>query len=147
MELLSLICTANRRLAIRCYMRQAHILNPLFTVSRTRNLHRNCSRDDDFHIQANSLRDRLLERGYTHTNLRKAFNRARGRDRNSLLYPSPKPPQLDTVKLVTKFSAQHQQLRSVISPHWHLLTEHHIIKKYIKDTAELVFRRATSLRD
>lgn len=147
-ELSSLTFTVNRQLATHCTQR-VHIPNPSSTESRTHNtrLSRNCSRVDDFHIQANSLRDHLLPRGYTRINLRKAFNRARARDRDSLLYPSPKPPQPNTVKLITKFSAHHQKLHSAISLHWHLLTDHHIIGKYVRDTPELVFRRATSLHD
>lgn len=39
-------------------------------------LHRNCALESDFIIQANALRERLLLRGYSRTNLKNAFNKA-----------------------------------------------------------------------
>lgn len=39
-------------------------------------LRRNCTLESDFRIRANALRERLLLRGYSRTNLRKAFNKA-----------------------------------------------------------------------
>lgn len=55
--------------------------------------------------------------------------------------------QPETVKMITKFSAHHNQLRSLLSDHWHLLTDHHILRKYVRPTPELVFCRATSVGD
>lgn len=37
---------------------------------------RKCTKDGDFYIQASTLRDRLLARGYNQTNLRKTYNKA-----------------------------------------------------------------------
>lgn len=81
------------------------------------------------------------------TNLSKAFNRALARNRSSLLYDPPKPKLSDTVKIMTKFSAHHSHLRTVLSDHWHLLTDHHTLNKYIKTTPELVLHKAISLQD
>lgn len=82
-----------------------------------------------------------------HSNLRKAFKKALAQTRSSLLYGPPCVKQSETIKMVTKFSAHHNQLCNLLSDHWHLLKGHHILGKYVKPNPELVFRRATSLRD
>lgn len=107
----------------------------------------NCTKDEDFYAQASALRERLLSRGYTQTNLRKAYNKALAHIRSSLLYGFTCKKQLKTVKIITTFSAHHNQLKNFLSDHWHLLTNHRILKKYIRPTPELVFHRATSLKD
>lgn len=110
-------------------------------------LRRNCTEDGDFYRQANALRTRLLARGYSRTTLRKAFNRASALDRHSLLFGPTRPKKPYTSKIITTFSTHHHQLRNILSNHWHILTDHHTLKNYIKPTPDLVFRRATSLRE
>lgn len=111
-------------------------------------LRRNCTEDGDFCKQADALRECLLSLDYSPTNLRKAFKKAFAGTRQSLVYGSPHVARPSTVKIITKFSTHRGQLRSVLSEHWHLLTDHHILGKYVKSTPEMVFRRATtSLRD
>lgn len=63
-------------------------------------LRRNCTREEDFYNQSDALREQLLLRGYSKTNLRRAFNRAAGCTRTSLLYPSPRTTNTNTVKLL-----------------------------------------------
>lgn len=46
----------------------------------------NCSDDVAFHMEANNLRDRLLQRGYSLTCLKKTFKKATKRSRQSLLF-------------------------------------------------------------
>lgn len=111
-------------------------------------LRRNCGTENDFKIQANALRKRLLSRGYTRTNLKNAFNKACQRSRHSLLYNPPRPKAAkETVWFITTFSAHHSTLRSILTKHWHLLTEHNTLHKHVQPNPELVFRSAHSLRD
>lgn len=108
-------------------------------------LQRNCTEDGDFLAQAAALR--TLVRGYTRTNLRKAFNKAFAQTRTSLLYGPPHTNLPQTVKIITKFSIHHNQLRTSLSEHWHLLTDHHVLSKYVRSKPKLVFCRASSWRD
>lgn len=111
-------------------------------------LRRNCTLEGDFRIQAKALRERLLLRGYSSTNLRKAFNKASSRPQISLLFNRPKPPSSnDPVMFITTYSAHHNVLRTILSNNWHLLAEHHILGKHVQPAPELVFRRACSLLD
>lgn len=96
----------------------------------------------------NALRERLLLRGYASTNLKKAFNKAYSHSRHSLLFKPPKLPSTqESVRFITTFSAHHSTLRSILTNHWHLLTDHNILRKHVKPNPELVFRLACSLRD
>lgn len=49
-------------------------------------LQHNCSRDTDFQNEVNLLYGRLQERGYTHSILKKAFNRAKTHVRETLIH-------------------------------------------------------------
>lgn len=49
-------------------------------------LRRNCSTDIEFVCEANKLRERLIDRGYSSTCLKKAFRRARGQLRHNILF-------------------------------------------------------------
>lgn len=111
-------------------------------------LRRNCSQESDFKLQAKALRERLLLRGYSSTNLRRAYNKAMSRSRTSLLFKRGEPsPLKDTVRFITTYSAHHNLLRNILTKNCHLLAEHHTLAKYIRSTPEVVFRRARSLRD
>lgn len=110
-------------------------------------LRRNCTEDWNFYIQAAVLRERLLAWGYIWTNLRKAYNKAFAQTILSLLNGPPHIKQPETVKIVSKFSARHNQLWNLLSDHWHLLTDHHVLGKNVRPISELGFRRETSLRD
>lgn len=101
----------------------------------------------DFQHQANLLRSRLLARGYSRSLLRKAFNKAKNRSRNELLYTKKARPQDSTVKLITRFSAHYQDLYSILSKHWHFLVEDPILKKYVNPHPGIVYKRTVSLKD
>lgn len=47
-------------------------------------LRRNCTEDEDFHTQVSAFAERLLAKGYSRTNLRKAYNKAFAHTRSSL---------------------------------------------------------------
>lgn len=51
------------------------------------------------------------------------------------------------MRFITKFSGQQQQLRNILSDHWHLLYHDPTLRKYIRDHPEITFRCATPLRD
>lgn len=108
---------------------------------------RNCAQEEDFYVQAAALREHLLLRGYSWTTLRRAFNKALSHTRTSFLYPPPCTSCTNTVKIITKYSAHQGQLQDILSKHWYLLTDHHILNKHLCSTPELVFCRANSLKD
>lgn len=103
-------------------------------------LRRNCTYDVDFKHQARELRERLLQRGYSTSLLRKAYNKAFTRERTSLLYTKSKAKDnLQTTKFITKDAAQHGMLRNCLERHWYLLSEDPTLGKYVKEKPEIFF--------
>lgn len=87
-------------------------------------LRRNCTHEAEFRSQADELRIHLRKHGYSKSLLRRAFNKAIGRDRTFLLYSKPKSDQMQTnYQFITRYSAQHRLLRTCMEKHWHLLSE------------------------
>lgn len=112
-------------------------------------LHRNCSDENSFKEEAGKLQDRLLERGYSRSCLRKAFNKAATKSRNDLLFKTQVKQTSDCNKtrLIMCFSKQHKQIRESIQRHWSILTDDLKIQKFVSNTPSITFRRAMSIKD
>ena len=112
-------------------------------------LKRNCTRDTDFHAAANDLYCRLLSRGYSRSLLKGSFNKVIRLDRSNLIYSNAnkQPNKTDSIRIVTKFSQQHIQMRQIFKKFWPLLLADNTISKYIKPYPEITFKRTPSLRD
>lgn len=110
-------------------------------------LRRNCSLDTDFEAEAKLLRSRFLERGYSNKCLKKAYTRAKQQDRRSLLHDPKLPKSNPGVRLITKFSGQHHQIRTILEKYWYLLTSDDMVSKHINTSPEITFKRSCSLRD
>lgn len=86
--------------------------------------------------------------GYSKSFLRKAYNKALNRDRTSLLYSKTKSnTDQQTMKFITKYSAQHQQLCTCMAKHWHLLSEYPTLHQYVRNTPEIIFRKRPFIGD
>lgn len=111
-------------------------------------LRRNCTTDNEFKHHADALRERLLKRGYSKSLLRRAFNKAWDQSRNALLFSKePRREEHLTTKFITKYSHQQYQFCNILQQHWHILSEDPILRKYVSDYPEIVFKKAPSLRD
>ncbi|CAJ0920503.1 unnamed protein product [Ranitomeya imitator] len=77
-------------------------------------LRRICSSDTDFERQAEDLKKRFLERGYSRRVLKRAYNRARHSHRNDLLYkPTNVSRQPDNQsRFITNFNCHSTSIRS-----------------------------------
>ncbi|XP_073485042.1 uncharacterized protein [Aquarana catesbeiana] len=85
---------------------------PYTQYLRTR---RNCSDDSTFKDEADKLRTRLLERGYSRSSLKKAYKRTLASSRQDLL-DTPKQSSTDnTIRIITTYTTQHQQLKQILN--------------------------------
>lgn len=109
---------------------------------------RNCSSEDEFKVESDKLRIRLLERVYTKSTLRKAFNRVNSKARQEALLSNrvrdENPPQM---RFITKFSSQHQQVRHIQRTHWGLLLADDKVTKHLSPYPQITFRKSQSIRD
>lgn len=84
-------------------------------------LKRNCSEDSSFKLEADSLRERLLLRVYSSSCLRKANRRAITKTHQELLYNQKPANANNPIRIITRLSYQHLQIKKIVSRYWHLL--------------------------
>lgn len=110
-------------------------------------LKRNCSTTEAFEIEAGLLRDRLRMRGYSKKCLAKAYNQARGKTRDSLLFHKKVAKKNGNVRFVTRYSSQHEDFKAILQKHWYLLMSDLVISGFVPPQSFVVYRRASSLKD
>lgn len=109
-------------------------------------LRRNCNESVHFEHEAKTLIDRLRLWGYSNKCLRKAYIRAKKQDRSHLIHgQTPKPDP--GLRLITRFSGQHRQVRNLLQKHWYLLMGDSNVSKHLKDHPEITYRWSRSIRD
>lgn len=101
----------------------------LILNSRYLRLRWNCLSEDD--LKNYKLRRRLLERGYTKSTLRKAYNKVRAKTRQSVLLPGPHKQVTSQVWFITGFSSQHTEVRKILEKHWELLLADAKVSNYV----------------
>lgn len=108
-----------------------------------KSLKQNCSRDIDFQKSSLELYQRLKSKGYSHKCLKRAYNRVKTQRRSSLIFSLKHQNKANTVRVITRYSNQHKEMRDILTKFWPLLAADPIVKKY----PEITFRRVLSLRD
>lgn len=110
-------------------------------------LRMNCTLDADFHLAAKDLHDRLLQWGYRRSLLKRAFNRVTKLNRHDLIHSTKLNKPNQSVRIITQFSKQHSQIRSIFHKYWPLLMADNTITKYLKSYPKITYIRAPSTRD
>lgn len=93
------------------------------------------------------MRDRLRARGYSKKCLARPYNRTKDQSRDSLLFHKKTAKPASTVRFITRFNCQHDQLKAILQKHWYLLTQDPAISKFVPPQPTIVYRRASSLKD
>lgn len=81
---------------------------------------RNCSREDDFETEAQELYGSFRERGYSHKCIRRAKKiaiQAERKDLNKTRSMRPKTQQQAPIRIISKYRAQWNQVKSMLSYH------------------------------
>lgn len=109
---------------------------------------RNCSDYADYKKEANSLKQRLLDRGYSHKCLKQAFNRVEKRKRHDLLFfKKAKPPEIQNSRIITTYTNDHSRVKGILDKYWHLLTSDPTVGPLVPLTPRIAYRWATSVGD
>lgn len=98
-----------------------------------------------FQQEADELSKRLLSRGYTKSSLKKAFNRVKDKDRHDLIFKTKKNKNDDTIRIILRYSNEHERVRKILTKHWSILTGDPILKGLITSNPQITFRRAGSI--
>lgn len=98
-------------------------------------------------MQAGLLQNRLLERGYSRSLLKKDFNKTSALNRKQLLYrKNDKTPDSDTRCILT-FNRDHLKIKTIFQKYWFLLTEDPILGHYFPANPSITFTRPGSIGD
>ncbi|OCT87222.1 hypothetical protein XELAEV_18020920mg [Xenopus laevis] len=94
-------------------------------VGRYLRVRRLCSTTDEFKVEAKKLYWRFKERGYSHNSLKKAYNRALGTDRNTLLTPKKSTfpaanHKTKNIRVIGDYSKEHSEIIQILKRHWHI---------------------------
>lgn len=104
-------------------------------------LRRNCSTETSFITEPSLLKIRLLNQGYSLTCLKKAFRRANGQSRSSLLFSTnvSKNQKRPTTRVITKYNNQHKLIRMS-------LERHPTLGPHILEFPTITFHRTKSIK-
>lgn len=80
----------------------------------------NCTRPVDFQRNARDLSDRLQNREYPKRVISRAYQRARSSKREDLLTTKVRIPD-KTLRFITQYNNQWDQLRNILVKHWGIL--------------------------
>ncbi|CAJ0944899.1 unnamed protein product [Ranitomeya imitator] len=110
-------------------------------------LRRICSDTKDFERQADDLKKRFFQRGYSHRMVKKAYNRARYSSRHDLMYKSNAKLSDGKIRFVTDYHNQFPAVRAVLTKSWPILRMDPILSKYLPSRPTITTRRSRNLRD
>ncbi|XP_069584215.1 uncharacterized protein [Ranitomeya imitator] len=108
-------------------------------------IRRNCTRDQDFLMQARDLTDRFRQRSYPKRVVATAFQRARQHDQASLLIPVGRSRESQT-RFITDYNDSWGQVRHILTRHWPILQTDMQTTQVISNRPLLTSRRAPNLR-
>lgn len=104
--------------------------------------------DSTLKLEADKLKNIFLERVYSKTCLRKAFNKVSRLPREELLFKHKKvPSDLPSTRVILRHNNQQSEIKIILNRHWPILAEDTVIKQFINEKPAITFRRAASLKD
>lgn len=112
---------------------------------------RNCSRIEDFYIQANVLKKRFEDKGYDSKALEEDHLKLANVEREQLL--KLKISQDENKKkghewaFITTFSSQHWWVNRIMTKHWNILKGDRILGPLLPNKPDIVYRRNLTLKD
>lgn len=110
---------------------------------------RNCTSYMDFQEEADKLTERFLERGYTKSSLRKAFNRVKKIERHNLIFKPKKiqPGSQDMPRIILTYTNEHESIRKILQKNWSILTNDTTLKQLVPSRPLITFRKAGSIHE
>ncbi|XP_056417128.1 uncharacterized protein LOC130358228 isoform X1 [Hyla sarda] len=110
-------------------------------------IRRICSTEQDFEKQADELKTRFRDRGYSEKWIRSAYWRAKHSKRETLLQHKRTLKKDNRVRFITKFHAQTDAIHEILKKYWSILPLDPILKLYVQKYPSVTYRRATNLKD
>ncbi|XP_073508111.1 uncharacterized protein [Phyllobates terribilis] len=107
-----------------------------------------CSTKEGFERQAEDLRVRFSERGYSKRTIKHGYNRAKGVSRDALLRPTQVGAgRGGTIRFISTYNSEWQTMRSVLEKHWPVLQTEPSFSGVLSKNPQMTSRRSKNLRD
>ena len=112
-------------------------------------LRRNCSNLNDFKVQAQTLKERFVEKGYCKLAIEEEIKKISTVDRSTLTVERVKIAQDNKFRhsFFTTFSTQYRQIKSIIQKHWAVLKNDPLLGPVLPAQAGVIYRGAVPLRN
>ncbi|XP_073508936.1 uncharacterized protein [Phyllobates terribilis] len=110
-------------------------------------IRRICSSDAKFETQADLLKHRFRERGYSDKIIQRSYRRAKFSRRKDLLYKKQTPETTDVVRFISTFNAKSSEIWTALKKHWRILQLDPSLAPYISKNPTITYRRSRNLRD
>lgn len=128
-----------------CVWTKLILVHIIPTLGQYLRLQRNCTNEQDYEHQAATLQVRFLERGYSRKCVNWTFHTVKQKSRHDLIYRQKcKQDGDDSIRLITKYSTQHEHIKNILQRHWPLLREDSRKKNLIAEHSRITFRGAKS---
>lgn len=98
---------------------------------------------EDFEFEARALQTRLIDRGYSRSCLKKAYRRAKLKDRENVIHSQKPCKRKQKVRLITRYAEEHKK---VIQKYWQLLATDEVLSKYVESYPQITYRKYRSLK-
>lgn len=89
----------------------------------------------------------MAERGNSNKILKLAYSRARNQSRETLLFSQKPQSNHSTVRVITRFIQQHDEIYGLLRKHWWLLRLDPKLRPLIKPLPEITYKQSTSIKD
>ncbi|CAJ0946781.1 unnamed protein product [Ranitomeya imitator] len=121
----------------------AHPQHMIRSVGQFLHLRRICSTQMIFEQEAEKLKTRFREHGYSNRAIKRAYHRAKWSNRNSLLYDNnTNVKDSNTVRFMTNYNSQAEHIQTSLMKSWPILMADSKIAKILPERPQITFRRA-----
>ncbi|XP_063415986.1 uncharacterized protein LOC134697633 [Mytilus trossulus] len=110
-------------------------------------LKRICSSESKLNYRLGQLKTQLKSRGYKTKNITDAFDKAKEKDRASLMEYKNKATRADRIPFVVTFHPDLTNISSSIRKHWRLIENDSSLKEIFPSPPLIAYRRPKNLKD
>ncbi|CAH2300460.1 Hypothetical predicted protein, partial [Pelobates cultripes] len=110
-------------------------------------LRRNCTQLENFEEQANTLKNKFMEKDYPEKALLENINEVKNKNRDELLkYKLKSKNDSISLPIIFNFNNKSKEIQKIIRKHWHILEHDEKLSKIIPEKPSVIFRGAPNFK-
>lgn len=112
-----------------------------------RRIHKNCTDNNMFELQANVILERFEAKGYPKGLLKSAYTRAKNLSQVLCLRPKPPKPPVERNNYITTYRSSHQEIHKILQKHWYILGCDPYLKTTLPKHPQITYRRPPTFKN